>query len=129
MIGTEYAVTTSSGTAALHLALLTLGIGPGDEVIVPAFTFVAPANMAIATGAKPVYVDIDPRTWCIDVREVEKGITARTKAIVPVHLYGNVCEMEALTKIARERQIYLIEDVAEAAFSKYRGKFAGSFGT
>jgi len=128
LIGTRYAVTTSSGTAALHLALLALGIGPGDEVIVPAFTFVAPANMAIETGAKPVYVDINPRTWCIDVKEVEKGITERTKAIVPVHLYGNVCEMEALTTIARERQVYLIEDVAEAAFSKYRGKFAGSLG-
>ena len=128
LIGTQYAVTTSSGTSALHLALLALGIGPGDEVIVPAFTFVAPANMAIETRAKPVYVDIDSKTWCIDVKEVEKGITERTRAIVPVHLYGNVCEMEALTKIARERQIYLIEDVAEAAFSKYRDKFAGSLG-
>jgi len=128
LIGTEYAVTTSSGTSALHLALLALGIGPGDEVIVPAFTFVAPANMAIETGAKPVYVDIDPRTWCMDVKEVEKSITKRTKAIVPVHVYGNVCEMESLTGIARERQLCLIEDVAEAAFSKYRGKFAGSLG-
>jgi perosamine synthetase len=128
LIGTKYAVTASSGTAALHLALLALGIGPGDEVIVPAFTFVAPANMAIEVGAKPVYVDIDPGTWCIDVKEVEKGITERTKVIIPVHVYGNVCEMEALMKIARERQIYLIEDVAEAAFSKYGGKFAGSFG-
>lgn len=128
LIGTKYAVTTSSGTAALHLALLALGIGPGDEVIVPAFTFVAPANMAIETGAKPVYVDIDPRTWCINVKEVEKSITDRTKAVIAVHVYGNVCEMEALTGIVRERQIYLIEDVAEAAFSKYGGNFAGSFG-
>jgi perosamine synthetase len=128
LIGAKYAVTTSSGTAALHLALLALEIGPGDEVIVPAFTFVAPVNMAIEAGAKPVYVDIDPRTWCIDVKEIEKSITARTKAVIAVHVYGNVCEMEALTAIARERQIYLIEDVAEAAFSKYRGKFAGSFG-
>jgi perosamine synthetase len=91
LIGTKYAVTASSGTAALHLALLAAGIGPGDEVIVPAFTFVAPANMAIQAGAKPVYVDIDPRTWCIDVNEVERSITAKTKAIIPVHVYGNVC--------------------------------------
>jgi len=128
LIGTKYAITTSSGTAALHLALLALGIGSGDEVIVPAFTFVAPANMAIETGAKPVYVDIDPKTWCIDIKDVEKSITEKTKAIISVHVYGNVCEMAVLTKIARERQIYLIEDVAEAAFSNYRGKFAGSFG-
>lgn len=128
LIGTKYAVTTSSGTSALHLALLALGIGPGDEVIVPAFTFVAPGNMAIETGAKPVYVDIDPKTWCVDVKEVEKSITERTKAIIPVHVYGNVCEMGELTGIARKRKIYLIEDVAEAAFSKYGGRFAGSFG-
>jgi perosamine synthetase len=128
LIGTKYAVTASSGTAALHLALLALGIGSGDEVIVPAFTFVAPANMAIETGAKPVYADIDPKTWCMDVDEVKRKVTGRTKAVIAVHVYGNVCEMEALTRIARERQIYLIEDVAEAAFSKYRGKFAGSFG-
>jgi perosamine synthetase len=128
LIGTKYAVTASSGTAALHLALLALGIGPGDEVIVPAFTFVAPANMAILTGAKPVYVDIDPTTWCIDANEVEKSITAKTKAIIPVHVYGNVCEMTALLKIAKGKGVYLIEDVAEAAFSKYRGKYAGSFG-
>ncbi|MFC1927496.1 DegT/DnrJ/EryC1/StrS family aminotransferase [Chloroflexota bacterium] len=128
LIGAKYAVTASSGTSALHLALLALGVGPEDEVIVPAFTFVAPANMAIKTGAKPIYADIDPKTWCVDVEEVKRKVTGRTKAVIAVHVYGNVCEMEALTGLARERQIYLIEDVAEAAFSKYRGKFAGSFG-
>ena len=128
LIGTKYAVTTSNGTAALHLALLAAGIRPGDEVIVPGFTFVAPANMAIQMGAKPVYVDIDPKTWCIDVSKVKKSITGKTKAIIPVHIYGNVCEMEALVKITKDNGIYLIEDVAEAVFSKYRGKFAGSFG-
>ena len=128
LIGTKYAVTTSNGTAALHLALLAAGIRPGDEVIVPGFTFVAPANMAIQMGAKPVYVDIDPKTWCIDVSKVKKSITGKTKAIIPVHIYGNVCEMEALVKITKDNGIYLIEDVAEAALSKYRGKFAGSFG-
>jgi perosamine synthetase len=128
IIGTKYAVSASSGTSALHLALLAAGIGSGDEVIVPAFTFVAPANMAIETGARPVYVDIDPRTWCIDVNEVKKSITTKTKAIIPVHVYGNVCDMAALLKVSKDNGIYLIEDVAEAAFSKYRGKYAGSFG-
>jgi len=128
IIGTKYAISASSGTSALHLALLAAGIGSGDEVIVPAFTFVAPANMAIETGARPVYVDIDPRTWCIDVNEVKKSITPKTKAIVPVHVYGNVCDMAALLKVSKDNGIYLIEDVAEAAFSKYKGKYAGSFG-
>ena len=128
LIGTKYAVTTSSGTAALHLALLAAEIGPGDEVIIPDFTFVAPANMVLQIGAKPVYVDINPNTWCIDINEVEKNITDRTKAIIPVHVYGNICDMEALVRTAEDNGIYLIEDVAEAAFSRYRGKSAGSFG-
>jgi perosamine synthetase len=128
LLGKKYAITTSNGTTALHLALLAAGIGPGDEVIVPAFTFVAAANMAIITGAKPVYAAIDPDTWCIDIDSVKKNITGRTKAIIPVHIYGNVCEMEALCEIARESGIYLIEDAAEAILSRYRGRFAGSFG-
>jgi len=128
LLGTKYAITASSGTAALHLALLAAEIGPGDEVLIPDFTFVAPANMVLRVGAKPVYIDIDPHTWCIDVTKVEKNITDRTKAIIPVHVYGNVCEMETLIKIAKDSRIYLIEDVAEAAFSRYRSKFAGSFG-
>lgn len=128
LIGTKYAVTTSNGTAALHLALLAAGIGPGDEVIMPAFTFAAPANVTILAGAKPVFVAIDPQTWCIDVNEVKKNITNKTKAIIPVHIYGNVCEMEALVKTAKDNGIYLIEDAAEAVFSKYMGSYAGSFG-
>ena len=128
LIGSKYAVTASNGTSALHLALLSLGIGPADEVIVPDFTFVSPANMVIDTGAKPVYADIDPRTWCLDAQEVEGKVTGRTKAVIAVHVYGNVCDMGALIRITRENRIYLIEDVAEAAFSRYRGKFAGSFG-
>ncbi len=127
-IGTKYAVTTSNGTTALHLALLALGVGPGDEVIVPAFTFVATANVVIQTGATPVYADIDPETWCVDIRDVERNITGKTRAIMPVHIYGNVCDMAALVQIARDKGLYLVEDVAEAVFSKYRGRFAGSFG-
>lgn len=128
LIGKKYAVATSNGTTALHLAVLAAGVGPGDEVIVPAFTFVAAANVAIQARARPVYVSIDPETWCIDVNEVKRNITSRTKAIIPVHIYGNVCEMDALAKIARENDICLIEDAAEAVFSKYRGRFTGSFG-
>lgn len=129
IIGTDYALTTSNGTTALHLALLALGIGPGDEVIVPNFTFVAPANMVIHTGATPIYVDIDPRTWCIDHEQIIKNITPRTKAIISVHIYGNVCDMGPLLKIAEEYNLFVIEDVAEAMFSKYNGKCAGNFGT
>ena len=128
LIGTRYAITASSGTAALHLALLAAEIGPGDEVLIPDFTFAAPANMVLRVGAKPVYVDVDPHTWCIDVSKVEENITERTKAIIPVHVYGNVCEMEALMRIAKDSRLCLIEDVAEAAFSRYKGKSAGSFG-
>lgn len=128
LIGAKYSVTTSNGTTALHLALMGMGVGAGDEVIVPGFTFVTPANTVLQTGAKPVFVDVDPSTWCIDANEIEESITAKTKAIIPVHVYGNVCEMEALTKITEDNGLYIIEDVAEGVFSKYRGKFAGSFG-
>jgi len=124
----KYGVTTSNGTTALQLAILVLGIGPGDEVIVPGFTFVAPANMVIQAGATPVYADIDPLSWCIDPNSVRRCITKRTKAIIPVHVYGNVCDMDVLKNVAEENSLYVIEDTAEAAFSKYRGKCAGTFG-
>lgn len=126
--GSKYGISVSNGTAALHLALLALDTGPGDEVIVPGFTFVATANTVLQTGAQPVYVDVDSKTWCLDINEVEKSITDKTKAIIPVHIYGNVCDMRALMKIAKDYGLIIIEDVAEAVFSKYRGKFAGSFG-
>ena len=126
--GVRSCITTSSGTSALHLALLAIGVGPGDEVIVPGFTFIAPVNMVIAAGAKPVYADIDPDTWCIDPACVERKISPRTKAIVAVHPYGNVCDMITLRRLARRNKLYLIEDVAEAPFSRYRGKLAGTFG-
>ncbi|MBN2602728.1 MAG: DegT/DnrJ/EryC1/StrS family aminotransferase, partial [Candidatus Thermoplasmatota archaeon] len=128
-IGTKYAVTTSNGTTALHLALLGLGIGNCDEVIIPGFTFVAPANTVIYTGAKPVFVDIDPKTWCIDANDIEKSISKKTKAIIPVHVYGNACDMDKITEIANSNEIFVIEDVAEAIFSKFDEKFVGSLGT
>jgi perosamine synthetase len=126
--GARFCITTSSGTSALHLALLAIGAGPGDEVIVPGFTFIAPVNMVIATGAKPVYADIDPATWCVDTACVERKISTKTKAIVAVHPYGNVCAMITLQRLARRHNLYLIEDVAEAPFSRYCGKLAGTFG-
>ena len=126
--GVSHGLAVSNGTTALQLALLALDIGPGDEVIVPGFTFVAPVNMVIAQGATPVYVDIDPETWCIDPASIERKITRKTKAIIAVHLYGNVCDMDAIGKLARRKGLRLIEDAAESAFSKYKGRPAGTFG-
>ena len=123
-----YVLTVTSGTAALYLALRALGIGPGDEVIVPGFTFAAPVNMVIETGATPVYADVDSSTWCLDTPSVRESITSRTKAILAVHLYGNVCEMEALQEMARQSGLFIIEDVAQAAFSRYKGRYAGTWG-
>lgn len=125
-MGARHVCTTSNGTTALHLALLGLGVGPGDEVIVPGYTFVAPANVAIACGAKPVFVDVDPKTWCIDPLKVADAITPRTKAIVAVHVYGNVADVASLRKIAP--LIPIVEDAAEAVFSQRDGMFAGTLG-
>jgi perosamine synthetase len=123
-----FGLTTSNGTTALHVALLGLGVGPGDEVVVPGYTFVAPANMTLAVGAQPVYADADPHTFCVDPAAIDRAVTARTRAIIVVHVYGNVCDMDALREVAARRRLPLIEDVAEAAFSRYRGQLAGTFG-
>jgi perosamine synthetase len=128
IIGSKYSVSTSNGTTALHLAVMAAGLGPGDEVIVPGFTFVAPANMVLQTGAKPVFSDIDKDTWCIDYSSIEKCLSKKTKAIIAVHVYGNVCDMDKIKKIARDHKLIVIEDVAEAAFSKYKGQYAGDIG-
>jgi perosamine synthetase len=128
LVGSPFGFTTSNGTTALYLAFLALGLGPGDEVIVPGFTFVAPGNMAIAVGATPVFADIDPDTWQLDPASVEACITPRTRAIVAVHLYGDVCDMDALQRLARDRGLLLVEDVAEACLSRHRGRYAGTFG-
>ena len=127
-LGVKFCITTSSGTAALQLALLAAGVGPGDEVIVPGFAFIAPANMILAVGARPVYADIDADTWCMDIGSVKRCVSPKTRAIVAVHSYGNVCDMGPLLRFARARGIFLIEDVAEAAFSKYQGRLTGTFG-
>lgn len=122
------AIAVSNGTAALELALRGLGIGPGDEVIVPGFTFVTAANMVIAVGATPVYADIDTRTWLLDPDEIGRLATPRTRAVLPVHLYGNVAAMDAICAQASARGLAVIEDAAEAAFSRFDGRCAGTIG-
>jgi perosamine synthetase len=126
--GVKYALTTSNGTTGLHLALVAAGIGPGDEVIVPDFTFVATANAVSYTGAKPVFVDIDADTLCIDPGAVRAAVTPKTRAIVPVHLYGHPADMDELEAIAAQHKIPIIEDAAEAHGAEYKGKRVGGFG-
>lgn len=127
-VGAPYAVATVNGTAALHLALRLLGIGPGDEVIVPALTFIATANPVLYVGATPVVVDVDPLTWNIDPAEVERAITKRTRAIILVHLYGNPADMQRIMELARNHGLYVVEDATEALGSTYKGRHAGTFG-
>ncbi|MGB8707623.1 MAG: DegT/DnrJ/EryC1/StrS family aminotransferase [Dehalococcoidia bacterium] len=126
--GCEYGISTTSGTTALHLALASLGIGSGDEVIVPAFTMISTAFAIIYTGAKPVLVDAEPETWNIDVTKIEQKITRRTKAILPVHIYGHPCDMEPIMNIAQKYNLHVIEDAAEAHGAEYKGRKAGSIG-
>jgi len=127
-LGVAHARACTSGTTALHLALTAVGVGPGDEVIVPDLTFVATANAVAYTGAKVVLVDVDPRTWTIDPVEVERAITSATRAIVPVHLYGVACDMEALCKLTSNGRIRIVEDAAEALGTYWHGRPAGALG-
>jgi len=123
--GRKYGIATSNGTTALQLALLVLGVGGGDEVIVPDLTFVASANAVAYTGAKPVFVDVDEETWTIAPRKILEKINRRTKAIMAVHLYGHPSDMDAIRKITRRYRINLIEDAAEAHGALYKGKIVG----
>jgi perosamine synthetase len=127
-LGVEYAIATSSCTGALHLGMAALGIGPGDEVILADTNWIATAAPIVHLGAKPVFVDILPDTWCIDPKLAEMAITPRTKAIIAVHLYGNLCDMDRLLAIGKKHNIPVIEDAAEAIGSVYHGKRAGSMG-
>jgi len=113
----------------IHLALLALGIGPGDEVIVPDVTWIASAAPITYVGATPVFADVDERTWCLSADSFSSCITGSTKAVIPVDLYGGMPEMDSILEIARGRGITVIEDAAEAIGSEYRGRKAGSFGT
>lgn len=122
----SHGIATSNGTVALHLALTALGISKDDEVIVPSLTFVASANSIRYCGAKPVFVDSDPHTWNMDVSKIENLITPKTRAIMPVHLYGNPCNMKEIRKIADEHGLFIVEDAAEAHGATYRGEKVGS---
>lgn len=124
--GTKYAIATSSGTTALHLALVSLGVSADDEVIVPDLTFVATGNAVKYTGAKNITVDIDENTLCISSEAIKKAITNKTKAIIPVHLYGHPANMEEINKIAKEHNLFVIEDAAEAHGAEVNGKKVGS---
>ena len=128
-IGTKYAVAVNSGTAALHTALLALDIGSGDEVITTPFSFIASANSILFCGAKPVFVDIDGRTFNINARLIEEKITPRTKAILIVHLYGQPCDMKEIIQLCNKHNLKLVEDTCQAHGAEYDGTRVGSFGT
>jgi len=127
-IGTKYAIATNSGTAALHVALLASGIGEGDEVITSPFSFIATANALLFCGAKPIFVDIDEDTFNINPNLIRQKITPRTKAILPVHLYGQPCDMKEIINICDEHNLILLEDACQAHGAEYAGKKVGSFG-
>lgn len=124
--GVKYAVAVCNGTVALHLALRALEIGEGDEVIIPSFTMIASAFAVCYTGAKPVFVDADAKTWNIDFNRIEEKITQKTKAIMPVHIFGNPCEMDSINQLARKHNLYVVEDAAEAHGAEYKGDKVGS---
>lgn len=126
--GVKFAISTTNGTSALHTALGALDIGPGDEVITVPYTFIASSFCILQIGAIPVFVDVKKQDHTIDPKEIERKITPRTKAIIPVHLYGNICDMDEIMEIAKQHQLYVIEDAAEAHGAEYKGRKAGSIG-
>lgn len=126
--GTKYAVAVSNGTAALHLALTALGVKEGDEVIVPDLTFAATINAVLHAKATPVIVDVEKDYWTVDPKEIEKAITVKTKAIIPVHLYGQPCNMKQIMNIAKKHNLFVVEDCAEAHGAEFNNKKVGSFG-
>ncbi|MHB8125729.1 MAG: DegT/DnrJ/EryC1/StrS family aminotransferase [Desulfitobacteriaceae bacterium] len=127
-VGVKYAVALNSCTAALHLSLVAAGIREGDEVLTTPMTFAASANVIIHTGAKPLFVDIDPVTMNIDPKKIREKITSRTKAIIPVHLAGHPCEMDEIMALAREYNLFVLEDAAHAVYTQYKEKMIGSIG-
>jgi len=128
-IGTKYAIAVNSGTAALHIALLAHGVGEGDEVITSPFTFISTANSVLFNGAKPIFADIEEGSFNIDPDSIVEKITSRTKAIMPVHLYGQPCDMDRIMSIAGEYGFVIIEDACQAHGAEYEGRKVGSFGT
>jgi len=127
-MGVRFSICLPSCTSAIHLSLMALGIGPGDEVIVPDVTWIASAAPITYVGAKPVFADIDAKTWCLSTESLEECITPKTKVVIPVHLYGNVPDMDSIQNVVKQHNISVVEDAAEALGSEYRGRKAGSFG-
>jgi len=126
--GIPHAAAVTNGTVALHVALVALGIEPGDEVIVPALTYIASVNAILYVGATPVFVDSDPKTWQMDPADIKRKVTPRTKAIMVVHLYGQACDMDAIGKLAKKYKLLVIEDCAEAIGTRWKGQHVGTFG-
>ena len=126
--GVKYGTAVTSGTTALHLSLKALGVNKGDEVIIPTLTFIATANAVTYCNAKPVFVDSHPDYWCINPEKIEEKITKKTKAIIPVHLYGHPCDMDAIADIAEDNGLSIVEDAAEAHGAEYKGRKTGSLG-
>lgn len=124
--GSSFAIATSNGTTAIHLAYLSLGLQPGDEVIVPGFCYLAAANIALQMGVKPVFAEVDPDTYCVTAKAIEEVITPRTKLIVAVHTYGNICEMGEIMSLAQIKGVTVLEDAAESFASKYKGRQSGT---
>ena len=125
LCNTNAAITVSNGTVALHLALLALGVEPGNEVIIPSLTYIATANAVKYVGATPVFIDVDKENWCLDPNLIEESISNKTKGIIAVHLYGHPCDMDKINKIAAIHDLWVIEDAAEAHFAKYKGQCVG----
>ncbi len=127
LFNSKHALLTSNGTSAIHLSYLSLGLKKGDEIIIPGFAFLGAANIAMQMGLKPVFAEVNPETWCLDAKSIEKKITKKTKVIVPVHTYGNVCEMDEIMQLAKSYNLNVIEDCAESLFSKYKDQYCGTF--
>jgi perosamine synthetase len=128
-VKSPFALATSNGTTAIHMAYLALGLKPGDEVVIPGFGFLAAANLALQFRAKPIFAEVDPKTWLVTAAAIEECLSTETKIIIPIHSYGNVCEMDTICKLAQDHDIPVIEDTAEAFASTYKGHQAGSMGS
>lgn len=124
--GSRFAISASNGTTAIHLVYLSMGLKPGDEVIVPGFCYLAAANIALQMGVKPVFAEVDPNTFCVTAKAIEAVMTPRTKLIVAVHTYGNVCEMDEIMSLAQNKSVLVLEDAAESFASKYKGRQSGA---
>ncbi|MBS0245092.1 MAG: DegT/DnrJ/EryC1/StrS family aminotransferase [Proteobacteria bacterium] len=127
-LGTPHALAVANGTTAIHLAYLAIDLRPGDEVVVPGFCFLAAANIALLMGAVPVFAEVDPKTWCVTAEAIERVLSPRTRAVVPVHSYGNACDMAPIVDLCRDRGIVVIEDAAESFATRYRGQATGAIG-